>query len=93
MLELPIKQCWFNEIICGNKKEEYRDDTPYYHARFERYLGSFKMVILRAGYSMKSPKALANVFIKKGHGRPEWGAVSGRTYYVLEIISINIINL
>lgn len=89
MLTLPIKRFWFDKLVSHEKKEEYRALTPYYHARLSRFLNSFTMVTLRAGYSKSSPKALANVFIKIGQGRSEWGAVAGETYYVLVIISIN----
>lgn len=29
MLTLPIKKKWFDMIISGEKKEEYREITPY----------------------------------------------------------------
>lgn len=34
MLILPIKKKWYDMILSGEKKEEYRDVTPYYTARF-----------------------------------------------------------
>lgn len=30
MLILPIKRKWFDMILSGEKKEEYRDIKPYY---------------------------------------------------------------
>ena len=33
MLILPIKKRWFDMILSGEKKEEYRDITPYYETR------------------------------------------------------------
>lgn len=33
-LILPIKRVWFDKIVSGEKKEEYRDVKPYYTARF-----------------------------------------------------------
>ena len=91
MLTLPITRYWFDKIVSGTKKEEYRECTPYYSARFERHLGSCISVVIRAGYSQKSPMALLNVIINKGTGKPEWGASDGQTYYVLTIININAI--
>ena len=32
-LYLPIQKKWFDMIKAGIKKEEYRDDTPYYQSR------------------------------------------------------------
>lgn len=34
MLILPIKKKWFDMILSGEKKEEYREIKPYYEARF-----------------------------------------------------------
>lgn len=33
MLTLPIKKKWFDMILSREKKEEYRDITPYYTSR------------------------------------------------------------
>lgn len=35
MLTLPIKKKWFNMILSGEKKEEYREIKPYYDSRFK----------------------------------------------------------
>ena len=34
MLTLPIKKKWFDMILSGEKKEEYRELKPYYKSRF-----------------------------------------------------------
>lgn len=34
MLTLPIKKKWFDMILSGEKKEEYREIKPYYERRF-----------------------------------------------------------
>lgn len=34
MLVLPIKKKWFDMIVSGEKKEEYREVKPYYKTRF-----------------------------------------------------------
>lgn len=39
MLTLPIKRKWLEMIRSGEKKEEYRSLSPYYAARFKRFLG------------------------------------------------------
>lgn len=33
-LVLPIKRRWFDMIVSGEKKEEYRDIKPFYTSRF-----------------------------------------------------------
>ena len=34
MLTLPIKKKWFDMILSGEKKEEYREIKPYWFIRF-----------------------------------------------------------
>ena len=34
MLTLPIKKKWFDMILFGEKKEEYREIKPYWTKRF-----------------------------------------------------------
>lgn len=36
MLVLPIKKKWFEMIVNGEKKEEYREIKQYYNTRFNR---------------------------------------------------------
>lgn len=38
MLTLPIKKKWFDMILSGHKKEEYREIKPYYISRFRKLL-------------------------------------------------------
>lgn len=37
MLVLPIKKQWFDMILRGKKKEEYRELKKYYHKRLGNY--------------------------------------------------------
>lgn len=39
MLTLPIKKKWFDMIVSGEKKEEYREIKPYYDSRFMNAFG------------------------------------------------------
>ena len=39
MLILPIKKKWFDMILSGEKKEEYREIKLYYISRFKALLG------------------------------------------------------
>lgn len=36
---LPIKRKWFDMILSGEKKEEYREIKPYYETRFMNLFG------------------------------------------------------
>lgn len=39
IMVLPIKRHWLEMIRSGRKKEEYRALSPYYAARFKKYIG------------------------------------------------------
>ena len=98
MLTLPIKKKWFEMIVAGKKKEEYRELKPYYYSRFEKilskptkideYTGPTFEIVLRNGYSYNSPSARCLCSIYKGYGRTEWGAKEDKQYYVLYIHKI-----
>lgn len=95
MLTLPIKKKWFDMILSGEKKEEYREIKPYYTSRFQKlWRGSLiggkaeRKIMFRNGYSSKSPSFIATCTIKVDTGREEWGAEPNKQYYVLTINSI-----
>ena len=85
MLTLPIKKQWFDMILSGEKKEEYRDNTPYYNSRFGKYLGKAVRVKFRNGYNSDSPSFERTVVVKCGRGWEKWGAEKDKAYFVLEI--------
>lgn len=98
MLILPIKKKWYEMILSGEKKEEYREIKPYYRSRLinEGFLDQYGLpdlwqdwVLFRNGYSKKSPsfKALCTIDIRTG--RSEWGAEPNKEYYVLKIHSVD----
>lgn len=39
MLTLQVKKKWFDMILSGEKKEEYREIKPYYETRFMNTFG------------------------------------------------------
>ncbi len=88
MLILPIESEWLDMIVAGEKKEEYREIKPYWTARLRNYFKSGKprIVCLRAGYdAVKSRSADVLCTMSVGTGRPEWGAIPGKKFYVLHI--------
>ena len=94
MLTLPIKREWFELILCGIKKEEYREVNSYYEKRFRNIglLDSAGMptpmeatIILRNGYSKASPTIMVDVTMAYGEGCLEWGAELGERYFILRI--------
>lgn len=89
MLTLPIKKKWFDMILSGEKKEEYRNITSYYNSRFSKYLiGEPFEVLFRNGYSKNSPTIKCKVFRDIDMGNPKWGAHPGIGYHVLKILSV-----
>jgi len=98
MLILPIKKKWFDMILSGEKKEEYREIKPYYESRFEHlWQGSLiggqaqRKIMFRNGYSKNSPSFIASCTLSIGFGHPEWGAEPNKKYYVLHIVEKNLI--
>ena len=99
MLTLPIKKKWYDMILAGEKKEEYREIKPYYRVRFtgigllfpglDEPTDNERKVILRNGYGKSAPEIMVKVRLRIGEGKPEWGAEPGVQYYVLEILEAN----
>lgn len=99
MLILPIKKKWFDMILSGEKKEEYREIKPYYQTRFKNVFAMYPYsyiptgldtheIMFRNGYSVGSPSFIAICSLDIKQGRHEWGALSGVDYYVLTIVGI-----
>lgn len=91
MLVLPIKRQWFDMIVSGEKKEEYREIKPYYDKRLG-YLtegtGKVTTIILRNGYRHDSPSVKCKCTVEIGEGKKEWGADTDINYYIIKIIEI-----
>lgn len=99
MLILPIKKRWFEMILSGEKKEEYREIKQYYKSRFSKifmmhphsfipYGTDTAEIMFRNGYSRESPSFIAKCTLDVRTGRQEWGAEPGVEYYVLSIKEI-----
>ena len=104
MLILPIKKKWFDMILSGEKKEEYREFKPYYKGRFfslfdiiDECDGSLinpfeekpvREIMFRNGYSKNSPSFIAKCTLSIGEGKEEWGAEKGKQYFILTVQEI-----
>ncbi len=104
MLILPIKKKWFDMILSGEKKEEYREIKPYYLSRlkneFDMYPYSIipvgtdeRMVMFRNGYRKDSPAFIADCTLDIKAGKEEWGAERDTEYFVLTIKKIRWTNI
>lgn len=95
MLILPIKKKWFDMILSGEKKEEYREIKPYYEIRFKNLWEDTiapkltkRKIMFRNGYHKDSPSFVAECTCTIGTGREEWGAEKYKQYFVLTINEI-----
>lgn len=99
MLILPIKRKWFDMIVSGEKKEEYREIKHYWTTRFQKadfcvitaigFMGrNPREIMFRNGYSKDSPSCVCMVKLTIGKGRPEWGAELDKNYYILKILEV-----
>lgn len=95
MLTLPVKKKWFDMILSGEKKEEYREIKPYYETRFRNaWKGSLiggnahRQIMFRNGYSKNSPSFTAKCTLSVGQGKEEWGAEPGKEYFILTVQEI-----
>lgn len=95
MPTLPIKKKWFDMILSGEKKEEYREIKPYYETRFKNaWKGSLiggnahREIVSRNGYSKNSPSFIAKCTLSVGTGKEEWGAEKGKEYFILTVQEI-----
>lgn len=97
MLTLPIKKQWFDMILSGKKKEEYREIKPYYTTRLSKIFDMINDIPLNLatadirftnGYGYKVPSFIAECHLEKREGNEEWGAQPGKEYYVLVIEKI-----
>lgn len=93
MLVLPIKKKWFDMIVNGDKKEEYRELKPYYHTRLMKvfgfdYINKRVEIVFRNGYKHNSPSVRCLCILNIGSGKLEWGAEPKKEYYILSILKI-----
>lgn len=97
MLTLPIKKKWFDMILSGEKKEEYREIKPYYTTRLNKIFNMVDEIPLdfaeievkfTNGYGNKVPSFIADCHLEKRAGKEEWGAEPNKEYYVLVIEKI-----
>lgn len=100
MLVLPIKRQWFDMIVSGEKKVEYRRMSYYWQKRLISAReaqgcppdGRGLQVIIRAGYHKNAPKArLTLKCVDAGIGLMIWGAEPGENYYRLFIDKVEVL--
>lgn len=56
VLHLTLEREWFDEIVRGTKRKEYREYKPYWKTRLEGR--NYKVVKFRNGYARNAPEML-----------------------------------
>ncbi|WP_373033880.1 ASCH domain-containing protein [Sulfurovum sp.] len=83
VLHLTLKKKWFDMILSGEKKEEYREIKQYWDKRLNR---TFDAVCFSNGYANDSPKVTVRLkYIQTGLGVVEWGAPENEKVYILRL--------
>ncbi len=82
LIHMTLKKKWFDLILSGEKKEEYREIKPYWDTRFSK---KYDTIRFKNGYSKDSPVFDIELKgIKKGIGKREWGG-SPEVVYILQL--------
>lgn len=85
-LHLTLKKKWFDMIISGIKKEEYREIKPYWVKRLMATKKSYSRVLFKNGYGPNVPRALIELKgLMAGLGVVEWGAPEGKEVFILKL--------
>lgn len=92
-LNLTLKKKWFDMILSGEKKEEYREIKPYWWNRLEYPFSDMKIkydaVKFRNGYSKDAPTIIIEcVGVKRGNAKPEWSDNWQGKVFVIELGNI-----
>ena len=84
-LHLNLHSKWFDMILAGIKKEEYREMKPFWHKRF--LAGKeFKTITFSNGYGKKRRQFVIECFgVQSSLGIFEWGAPEAVCVYILKL--------
>lgn len=87
-LHLNLKKKWFDMVLSGEKKEEYREIKPYWTKRLKDFLvkKTFDTITFSNGYTKNRPQfeiELKEIVFEVGN--TYWGADYGKEYYVFKL--------
>lgn len=84
VLHLTLKKQWFDMILSGEKKEEYREIKDYWTNRLKDK--DFDFISFRNGYSKNAPTMLVELKRKQlGLGHIGWGAPNDACVWILSL--------
>jgi len=83
-LHLNLKKKWFDMILSGKKKEEYRSLSDYWKTRFQKVRAEcLKTITFSNGYSKDRRQMVVKIkYISIRCGIAEWGAEPDIVYFV-----------
>lgn len=71
-LNLTLKKKWFQMILSGEKREEYREIKPYWEKRLDNGV-VYDIIEFRNGYTKNAPTIVIHCLgIYTGLAKPEW---------------------
>lgn len=83
-LHLVLTKQWFDMILSGEKKEEYRRIKPYWNIRLLHK--SFDTVTFSHGYSKKRRQMVVEFKgLQEGLGIEKWGAPLGERVHIIKL--------
>ena len=91
VLHLTLKKKWFDMILSGEKREEYRDLSDYWWKRLTK--GGYTHIKFVNGYGNHRPWMLVEWLADPIHGcrqmfgvgHPEWGGDISKTVFILKL--------
>jgi len=99
VLHLTLKKKWFDMILSGQKKEEYREIKPYWITRLKFDIWNtkpFDFIEFRNGYAKTAPTMIVECKgIRVDMPKPEWSENAKGVCFVIELgtIYVHPINL
>lgn len=89
-LHLNLHARWFDMILSGEKKEEYRELSAYWKKRMQAVkFKNVKTITFSNGYQKNRRQMVVKLdYISIREGLVDWGAKKGKTYFVLHLGNI-----
>lgn len=89
-LHLTLKKKWFDMILSGEKKEEYREIKPYWFNRlqypFSEKYRPYTHVKFKNGYSKSAPEMIVECLgIEKGKCKADWSYGAIEDHFVIKL--------
>lgn len=83
ILNLTLKKIWFDKVLSGEKKEEYREIKEYWNKRLGPTI-KYDTIRFRNGYAKNAPEILIELkTIRTGLGKISLGAPVGKSCHIL----------